>query len=67
MRYLEIITRIQDYYQQLPKNQKKVADFFIENFDKIPFKSVKDVSKNSSASVATIVRFAQKIAKCANK
>jgi len=61
MRYLEIKNRIQDSYHQLPKNQRKVADFFIENFDKIPFKSVKDVSKNTSASVATIVRFAQKI------
>lgn len=61
MRYLEIKNRILESYQLLPKNQKKVADFIIENFDKIPFNSVQEVSKYSSASVATIVRFAQKI------
>ena len=61
MRYLEIKNKIQKYYTDLPKNQKKVADFIIENFDHIPFQNVQNVSKSTSASVATIVRFAQRI------
>jgi len=61
MRYREIKRRIQRSYDDLPKNHKRVADFFIENFDEIPFQSVQDVSKSSSTSVATVVRFAQRI------
>jgi DNA-binding MurR/RpiR family transcriptional regulator len=61
MRYRKIKNQIQQAYYDLPKNQKRVADFFIENFDEIPFQSVQVVSKSSSTSVATVVRFAQRI------
>jgi len=61
MRYLDIKTKIQNNYQALPKNQRKVADFFIENFDKIPFLSVQNVSLETDASVASVVRFAQRV------
>ncbi len=61
MRYLDIKTRIQKNYPDLPRNQRKIADFFIENFDKIPFQSVQDISRVTDASVASVVRFAQRI------
>ena len=61
MRYLDIKTKIQNNYEDLPKNQRKVADFFIENFDKIPFLSVQNVSLETDASVASVVRFAQRV------
>ncbi len=60
-RYKVVKEKIQNNYKQLPKNQKKIADYFIDNFDKIPFLNVQEVSKDTTASVASIVRFAQRI------
>lgn len=60
-RYKEIKNKIQDHYPDLPKNQKKIADYFLDNFDRIPFLSVQDISEATSLSVASIVRFAQRI------
>ena len=57
----ELKKQIRDNYNKLSKNLQVVADFFIENFDKIPFLSVQEIAKNSGASVASVVRFAQKI------
>ncbi len=61
MRYDKLKKMIRHSYNDLPKNQKKIADFIIENFDKIPFQSVQDISKSTSTSVATVVRFSQRI------
>jgi DNA-binding MurR/RpiR family transcriptional regulator len=59
-RYKEIKDKIRTKYIELPKNQKKMADYFIDNFDSIPFLSVHQVSKATGASVASVVRFAQR-------
>lgn len=59
-RYKEIKDKIQNKYKELPKNQKKLADYFIDNFDSIPFLSVHQVSEAAGASVASVVRFAQR-------
>jgi DNA-binding MurR/RpiR family transcriptional regulator len=59
--YREIITRIQDHYDSLSKNHKKLADYFIDNFDAIPFLSVQQIAESTLLSVASVVRFAQKI------
>lgn len=61
MRYKEIKSKISSHYKSLPKNQKVIAEFIIENFDKVPFLSVKDVSKEIDKSVASVVRFAQRV------
>jgi DNA-binding MurR/RpiR family transcriptional regulator len=58
--YKEIKDKIQRKYNSLPKNQKKVAEYFIDNFDQIPFLNVQEVSEATGASVASIVRFAQR-------
>ena len=60
-RYKEIKKRIQDHYESLPKNQKKLAEYFLDNFDRIPFLSVNNISEATTLSVASIVRFAQRI------
>jgi DNA-binding MurR/RpiR family transcriptional regulator len=57
----EIKDTIRFHYQELSKNQKKLAEFIIENFVKIPFLSVHEVSEESGISTATIVRFSQRI------
>ena len=57
----ELKKQIRDNYNILSKNLQIVADFFIENYDKIPFLNVQEIAKQSGASVASVVRFAQKI------
>ncbi len=59
-RYQEIKEKIRSRYNDLPKNQKKTADYIIDNFDSIPFLSVQEVSKETGISVASVVRFAQR-------
>ena len=59
-RYKEIKEKITSKYNSLPKNQKKIADYFINNFDKIPFVNVHDLSLATGASVASVVRFSQR-------
>ncbi|MBN2278995.1 MAG: MurR/RpiR family transcriptional regulator [Candidatus Marinimicrobia bacterium] len=61
MLHTELRKQIRENYKKLSKNLQVVADFFIENFDKIPFLSVQEIAKNSGASVASVVRFAQRI------
>ncbi len=60
-RYKEIKTRIQNHYESLPKNHKRLASFIIDNFDRVPFYSVQDLSEATSLSVASVVRFAQRV------
>jgi DNA-binding MurR/RpiR family transcriptional regulator len=59
-RYKEIKEQIRSRYNSLPKNHRKIADYFINNFDKIPFLNVQELSENTGASVASIVRFSQR-------
>lgn len=59
-RYKEIKDKIRSKYNSLPKNHRKIADYFINNFDKIPFLNLQDLSEKTGASVASIVRFAQR-------
>lgn len=59
-RYKEIKEKITSKYISLPKNQKKIADYCINNFDKIPFLNVHDLSVATGASVASVVRFSQR-------
>lgn len=59
-RYKEIKEKITSKYNSLPKNQRKIAEYFINNFDKIPFVNVQDLSQATGASVASIVRFSQR-------
>lgn len=59
-RYKEIKDKITSKYDSLPKNQRKIAEYFINNFDGIPFKNVNELSIETGVSVASIVRFAQR-------
>ncbi|MCU0253292.1 MAG: MurR/RpiR family transcriptional regulator [Acidobacteria bacterium] len=48
-------------YPGLSPQQKLVADFLIEHFQDAPFLSVPEVSRQSGASEATVVRLAQRL------
>ncbi|MBI9060214.1 MAG: MurR/RpiR family transcriptional regulator [Labilibaculum sp.] len=52
---------IQENYDSYSKNHKILADYFIDNFDTIPFLSVQQIAEATLLSVASVVRFAQKI------
>jgi DNA-binding MurR/RpiR family transcriptional regulator len=58
--YDDIKEKIRKRYSTLPKNQKKIADFIVENFDRVPFLNVQEMAASTSSSVASIVRFAQR-------
>ena len=60
-RYKEIKDKIQNKFEELPKNQRKIANYFIDNFDKVSFLTVHDISLATGASVASVVRFSQRI------
>lgn len=60
-RYKQIKEKIKGRYKTLPRNHKKVADYFIDNFDRIPFLNVQDIARNTGTSVASVVRFAQRV------
>jgi len=55
----EIKDKIQNKFEELPKNQRKIANYFVDNFDKVSFLNVHDISLETGASVASVVRFAQ--------
>lgn len=57
----KISKAIRDQYPQLSKNQRRIADFVISNFDNIAFLNVNDIAENTGASVASVVRFAQRM------
>lgn len=59
--YKEIKDKIEKNFSSLPQNQRKIAEYFIDNFDKIPFLTVHQISESTEASVASIVRFAQRV------
>ncbi len=52
---------IQRKYDGLPENQRKVADFLIQNIREAPFLSVMEIEDRSGASKATVVRLAQSL------
>jgi DNA-binding MurR/RpiR family transcriptional regulator len=60
-RYRELIDKIQSRFDSLSKNQKKIADFVIDNFDSVPFIDINEISKKLGLSVASVVRFCQSI------
>lgn len=60
-RYKEIKEKIQQKFEKLPRNHRNIADYIVDNFDKIPFFSVHEIADKTGASVASIVRFAQRI------
>lgn len=60
-RYKKLQDKIQSRYEKLPANQKRVADYILDNFDSIPFIDVHRLAKLINVSVASVIRFSQSI------
>lgn len=61
LRYKEIKEKIQNNFDALPKNQKKIAEFILEDFDKVSFLNLENISEATGTSVASVVRFSQRV------
>lgn len=59
--YKKFKERIRLNYDALPKNQKKIAEYFLENIDQLAFLNVQEAASATSTNVAAIVRFAQRL------
>ncbi|MCE1189585.1 MAG: MurR/RpiR family transcriptional regulator [Ignavibacteria bacterium] len=59
--YKKLKARIQQQYDSLPALHKKIADYYLENFESIPFMTAQQMAKATSTNDAAVVRFAQKI------
>lgn len=48
-------------YNKLPARHRKLADYFLENLDVIPFLNIYEISEATHFSVASIFRFTQRL------
>lgn len=53
--------RILEKYDDLPKQQKKIADYIISRYDEVVFLSITKLATTLNVSEATVVRFAQNL------
>ncbi|MBI9101049.1 MAG: MurR/RpiR family transcriptional regulator [Spirochaetales bacterium] len=53
--------KILEIYDELPKQQKKIADYIISRYDEVVFFSISKLASTLQVSEATVVRFAQNI------
>lgn len=53
--------RILEKYDDLPKQQKKIADYIISRYDEVVFFSITKLAATLQVSEATVVRFAQNL------
>ncbi len=60
-RIQRIETQIYKIIGDLPPNQRKVADFFLENINLVALLPIKDIAEKAQVSEASIVRFAQSL------
>ena len=57
----DVRDRILDHVDDLPPQQRTIADYLLEHLDTVPFLSVPELAKRCGVSEATIVRFGQRI------
>jgi DNA-binding MurR/RpiR family transcriptional regulator len=61
MHFTNVRERIRKHYETLSKNNLAIADWMMENFEAVPFMSVQELAERIGLSVASIVRFSQRI------
>ena len=59
--FMKYINIIESFYPSLSKQEKKVADYILEEKGKISYQSLQEIAKKISVGEATIVRFVKKI------
>lgn len=56
--YRDIQNRISVNYDKMSKGHKRIADFILREFDRVPFMTASSISKMVGISESTVVRFA---------
>ena len=54
---MDIVLRIKEEYRKLTKSEKKVADYFIENYKDAINESTQSIAVATDTSPATVIRF----------
>lgn len=54
----DLLNRIKEKYNKLSKGQKLIADFIINNYDKVAFMTASKLGEKVGVSESTVVRFA---------
>ncbi len=57
----DVRDRILEHVDELPPQQRTIADYLLEHLDTVPFLSVPELARRCGVSEATIVRFGQRI------
>jgi DNA-binding MurR/RpiR family transcriptional regulator len=57
----DVRDRVLAHVEELPPQQRAIADYLLENLDTVPFLSVPELARRCHVSEATIVRFGQRI------
>lgn len=56
-----MVAKIKSIIEDLPTSEKNVADFTMENIEKVPYLSIYDIAEGANVSVASVSRLAQKV------
>lgn len=56
-KFIDLISRMRELSGNLPKSEQRVADFILENLDRISFLSQQEIASAANVSVATVNRF----------
>jgi DNA-binding MurR/RpiR family transcriptional regulator len=54
-----LFEKVREVYENLPKQQKVIADAILNNYEEIVLLNAKELSEKTNVSSATIIRFAQ--------
>ncbi|SCZ76767.1 MurR/RpiR family transcriptional regulator [Acidaminobacter hydrogenoformans] len=54
----DLLNRIEKNYMKLSKGQKRIADFILQNYDKVAFMTASTLGDSTGVSESTVVRFA---------
>ncbi|MCH4888847.1 MurR/RpiR family transcriptional regulator [Acidaminobacter sp. JC074] len=56
--YKDLLNRIQSRFKKLSKGQKRIADYILNNYDKVAFMTAASLGQAVDVSESTVVRFA---------
>lgn len=54
----DLLNRIEKNYMKLSKGQKRIADYILQNYDKVAFMTASTLGESTGVSESTVVRFA---------
>lgn len=56
--YKDLLNRIQQHFKKLSKGQKRIAEYILNNYDKVAFMTASTLGEAVDVSESTVVRFA---------